>query len=224
MWACPRNGSRWCSHTERKRMSRSITAPDGSVSGAGPRATEIVCASGAAASSPDSREELRVRVGDAPGRQRAGPGDRGPPRSPRAAPARARRRAPDRRPRAEPTRSRGAPDRSGGAWAPSRARPAPPRRTRRPARACRATGTSTGGRCDTGRCSLESHCGRGGSFLTSLKISASSRWSSVSFSSSSRASLSRTSRFALMHLVGLVVRLLDERAHLRRRRARRRAR
>ena len=33
-------------------MSRSITAPDGSVSGAGPRATEIVCASGAAASAP----------------------------------------------------------------------------------------------------------------------------------------------------------------------------
>ena len=45
---------------------------------------------------------------------------------------------------------------------------------------------------------LDSHCGRGGRRLTSLKISASSRWSSVSFSRSSRASLSSTWRFALM--------------------------
>ena len=35
-------------------------------------------------------------------------------------------------------------------------------------------GISTGGRSETGRSSLDSHCGRSGSFLTSLKISASS--------------------------------------------------
>jgi hypothetical protein len=33
-------------------------------------------------------------------------------------------------------------------------------------------GTSTGGSTDTGRCSLDSHCGRGGSRFTSVKISA----------------------------------------------------
>ena len=48
-------------------MSRSITAPEGSVSGAGPCATEMVRASGAAASSPSPDEELPVRLGDASG-------------------------------------------------------------------------------------------------------------------------------------------------------------
>ena len=48
--AVPWLGSRWCSHTERNRMPRTITAPDGCVSGAGPEATLMVEASGAAGS------------------------------------------------------------------------------------------------------------------------------------------------------------------------------
>ena len=48
-----------------------------------------------------------------------------------------------------------------------------------------ARGSRTAGRSDDGRFELESHSGRSGSFLTSLKISASSSWSRVSFSSSS---------------------------------------
>src|SRR5690554_3947458 len=58
-------------------------------------------------------------------------------------------------------------------------------------------GSSTGGRDDTGRFLLDSHCGRSGSFVTSWKISAIWLWSSVSFSSSSEASLSRMSRFSV---------------------------
>ena len=77
-------------------------------------------------------------------------------------------------------------------------RPSPLRRRRRPGRSApsgrerrSAAGPTPGG------LSLESHCGRSGSFLTSLKISASWTWSSVSFSSSSAASRSRMSRLSL---------------------------
>jgi hypothetical protein len=56
---------------------------------------------------------------------------------------------------------------------------------------------SIGGRVLIGRLSLESHCGRSGSFFTSAKISASCRWSSVSFSISALARLSRMSRLSL---------------------------
>ena len=79
MCARPANGSRWCSHTERKRMSRSSTAPEGSVSGAGPRETEIVCASGAAASSPTPAKNsayasaTRCGVAFSPGRSGSSP-------------------------------------------------------------------------------------------------------------------------------------------------------
>src|SRR5690554_1122902 len=59
------------------------------------------------------------------------------------------------------------------------------------------SGSGTGGRLSTGRLSLESHWGRGGSFLMSLKISAIWFWSSVSFSSSSVARRSRMSRLTV---------------------------
>ena len=50
-------------------MSRSITAPDGSVSGAGPRDTEMVSRERRRGVLAHAREELGVRVGDPAGRQ-----------------------------------------------------------------------------------------------------------------------------------------------------------
>ena len=51
-------------------------------------------------------------------------------------------------------------------------------------------GTSIGGRSETGRPSLESHSGRSGNFLISVKISAIWLWSRVSSSSRARATRS----------------------------------
>src|SRR5690606_30444622 len=56
---------------------------------------------------------------------------------------------------------------------------------------------STGPRCDTARCSLESHTSRGARFSTGENTRASSAWLSVSFSRSSSTRASRTSRYCV---------------------------
>ena len=73
---------------------------------------------------------------------------------------------------------------------------------------------TTGGRSDTGRRAEESHTGREGRLVTGSKIRAMSSLSSVSFSSSSSDEVVEDVAVLDEDLPGLVVRGLDELAHL----------
>ena len=95
-----------------------------------------------------------------------------------------------------------------------RRRPRPGAVLRRPLATLRSVGLSTGGIVDTARCSLESQTGARIRFTIGVKISASSSLLRVSRSSSATTRSSSTCAVLDEDLPGLVVRRLDQPAHL----------